>query len=174
MLFEVGVADVSLAFRREPIGDAENDETSALSCIEDAGAIAECAGLATEFPHLPVLEIEHLDRFDRLGNILSIRAHILHWGAAHAAGNAAEALDAGALCLHRLGYEVVPRLSRAGVEESLAIYRGSGFALHTYIRNLQNQPGPASIRDKQIAATAQDKQRQAARVSKIGSLLHLR
>ena len=116
---QVGIVEVRLASGRERVGDAQNDESSALGRIEDAGAVSEAAGLAAEFAYLAVFEVEDLDRLDRLRNFLPIGADILYRRAADAARNAAQALDARAMRHDSVRDEAVPGFSRAGVEQEL-------------------------------------------------------
>ena len=54
MPLQISILKVRLAAGRERVGDAQNDETSALSRIEDAGAVGESAGLAAELANLAV------------------------------------------------------------------------------------------------------------------------
>ena len=121
---EVGIVDARLALGPERKADAQNDEASALAGVEDAGAIAEGAGLAAEFADLNVLvpQVEYLHGSNRAGDLLSVGADILHGRSAHAAGNAAEALDARAASHHGTGNKLIPGFAGADVKNNVAFF----------------------------------------------------
>ena len=160
MPFQVGIFEVRLAAGRERVGDAENDEPSALGRIENAGAVGEAAGFVAKFANLAVFSIENFDRLDGLGNFLSVGADVLYRRAAHAAGDAAQALDACAVRHDGVGDEAVPGFSGAHVEKNFAFVIVTGALVDAGDCDLQDQPGPAGIGHDQIAAAAQNKERQ--------------
>src|SRR5690242_13601047 len=62
MPFQVGIFDVRLTLGPEGERYLQDDESSTLAGIENTGAIAEPAGLRAQFPNLPVLKVEDLNR----------------------------------------------------------------------------------------------------------------
>src|SRR5262249_13769400 len=80
--------------------------------VENALSIAETASLGAQLPHLEIPLIEHLNFSDGVRDFLPIGADILHRSSADAAGNAAQAFDAGAVAGYRARYESVPFLAR--------------------------------------------------------------
>src|SRR5580692_6416017 len=154
---QVSVSEMRLAAGRECVSDAENDEASALSSVENAGAIVEAAGLGPEFAYLAVLQVKDLDRGYGLRNFLSVSADILYRRAAHTAGDAAQALHSGALRHDGLRDETVPGFAGAGVENNFAFVVVSGTLLDTQDGDLEHQSGPAAIGHEQVAAAAQNK-----------------
>src|SRR5262249_39080594 len=126
--------------------------------------IAETAGLVTEVPHLAIFKIQDLNRFDGLGNFLTVGADILYGCRAHASGNSAEALDTRAIGGDGAGYELVPVFSCADVEPRLpALFHSADCDFH-------NQPGPAGIRDQEITSAAQYEKRQLMRLRECNSV----
>ncbi len=81
----------------------------------------ESAGFGAEFAELSVVEIEHEHGVDGFRDFLTVGSDILYRGSAHAAGNAAEALDSGTISGHGAGHESVPLFAGADVEQRLAI-----------------------------------------------------
>jgi len=49
---EIGISNASVAARSKRVGNAENDEASALGLVKDAGAVAEATGFGAEFADL--------------------------------------------------------------------------------------------------------------------------
>ena len=164
MPLQVGVLEVGRAAGMQSVAHPQNDVPSALAGVEDAGAIAEPAGLRAQFVNLPVAQIECHHRGDDLRHLLPVSAHVLHRRSAHAAGNAAEALHAGAIAGHRVGHEPVPLFAGAYIEDHRSIFPA---LFHPAEADLERQPRPPGIRDHQIAAAAQHEQRQAAGARKI-------
>jgi hypothetical protein len=85
----------------------------------------------------------------------------LNGRAAHAAGDATEALYAGAIRHHRVGDEAIPGFSCAHVEENFSIVVVSGALIDAGDRHLQNEPRPAGVSHDEIAAAAQNKEKVA-------------
>jgi len=172
---EIGVGDARLAAGSERVGDAQNDEASALSGIEDARTVTEPAGFVAQVAQLAVLQVEDVHRFDGLCDFLSVGADILYRRAADTAGNAAEALHAGAACADGVPDEAVPGFARADVEENSALVRLARLSplFDPEDCDLQHQPGPARVCDQEVAATAQHKDGQVLRARKDDGLLDL-
>ena len=84
-----------------------------------------------------------------------------------------EAFDAGAVSYHCVGDELVPGFSGADFEKSSAVFIMAASLFDTLKGNFQQQARPASIGDQQVAAAAQNEQRQVARARKSSCLLHL-
>src|SRR5690348_1648328 len=97
IFLQVGVLEPRLASGGERKSDAQNDVAAALAGVEDAGAVGEAAGRIAKLAQMAILQVNGLHAFDGLRNFLTVGAHILHRRPAHAARNAAEALDAGAV-----------------------------------------------------------------------------
>jgi hypothetical protein len=91
---------------------------------------------------------------DSFCNLLSISADVLDRSSTHAAGNSAEALDAGEIVLNTMRDEAVPLFSGTNDEQT-------GWPFFDAANcDLQNQAGPAFVGDDEIAATAYDKEKQ--------------
>ena len=148
------------------------DESSALRCVEDAGPVAELAPFIAQIAHLAIVQVENLNRGNGLGHFLSVGADILHGRAAYTAGNAAQAFDAGTANHHGARNEFVPGLSRAGIEKNLAVIVACGLLVDPLKRNFQHQARPPRVGDHQVAAAAQNEQRQVARARERNRLLH--
>ena len=59
---EVGIGDARISPGSEGVGDAENDESSALAGVEDASPVAEPAGFGAKFAQLTIFvpQVENL------------------------------------------------------------------------------------------------------------------
>src|SRR6266576_5416983 len=108
MSFQVRVLNSRFTAGDQRISHAQDDESSTLAGIEDAGAVLEPAGFGTEFANLTVSEIQREHRGDSLGDLLAVCSDILHRRSAHAAGNTAQALDPGTISGDSAGHEPVP------------------------------------------------------------------
>lgn len=170
---EVGVGEARAALGSKRVGGAENDETPALAGVEYAGAVAELAGFSTEFAHLIILQVENLNRSDRVGDFLSVGADVLHRRATHAARNAAEALDAGAVCAHGVRDKLVPRFAGADLEKNFAGFIVVVASVDTLNRDFEYQTGPTSVRNDEITAAAENEKKQVARACQGNGFLHL-
>src|SRR6185437_8655755 len=102
--------------------DAQNDVTPALAGVEDAGAVGEAAGRIAKLVQMAILQVNGLHAFDGPRNFLAVGAHILHRRPAHAAGNAAEALDAGAVAGYGASHKPVPLLAGSDVENEFVAF----------------------------------------------------
>src|SRR5690349_10011636 len=111
VFFQVGVLEPRLARGSERKSDAQDDVAAAL-----AGAVGEAAGRIAKLAPMAILQVNGLHAFDDLRDFLAIGAHILHRRPAHAAGNAAEALDAGAVAGYGASHKPVPLLAGSDVE----------------------------------------------------------
>ena len=171
MLFQVSILDARLAPGREAISDAEDDEPVPLSPIENAGAVCESASFAAQLAHLAILEIEHQDRFDGLGDLLAVRSDILNRSAANAAGNSAEALDSRAISGHGSGDEPVPLFAGAHFEEyfiAIVPWRSSIPEIAT-LRTSPGQPASATTRLLPPPNTNKGKSRERANLTACGT-----
>src|SRR5580700_7545669 len=119
---EVGIGEEWVAFGSKRVRDAENDKTLALTGVEYAGAVTEVEGFRAEFAHLIVFQVENLNRSDRVGDLLSVGADVLHRRATDVARNAAEALDASAIRAHGVRDKLIPRFAGACVEKNFAVF----------------------------------------------------
>jgi hypothetical protein len=171
---EVGIGDTRAAPGRERVSYAEDDESSALGSVEDAGPVAKPAGLRAEFAYLGLFfaQVEDLHRCDGLGYFLPIGADILHGRAAHTARNAAQAFDPRTASHHRVGDKLVPGFAGAYVEKNFAILIVPAVLVDARNRDLQHQARPTGVGDHQVAAAAQNEQGQIARAREGSRLLH--
>jgi hypothetical protein len=170
MFFQVGVLDARCALGRQPIVHPYNHVPSALSGVENARAVTESAGLGAQVMELSISHIEGEYRIHTLGDLLPVGPHILHRRAAHAAGNAAEALDPGTIARHRPRHESVPWFSRSHFESRLPILTALFNPAH---RHLEREAWPAGIRDHQIAASSQHKEGKSTAPRECDARLHL-
>ncbi len=69
--------------------------------------------------------------------------------------------------------EAVPGFSRAHVEQDAALVVVAGASLDALNRNFQNEAGPAGIRDYEVAAASENKQRQILGACECDGFLHL-
>src|ERR1700688_4469713 len=159
LALDVGISDTRMPSGRESVGDAKNDKPAALAGVEDTGAVAKAASFVAEFADLTIVQVENLYRRDGLRYFLPIRPHVLHRSAAHAARNAAEALDAGAVRHHGARHEFIPRLSGADIEKNFAVFIMCGTLVDALKGNFKNQSRPAGIGDYKITASAEDEER---------------
>src|SRR5579862_6229870 len=157
MLLQIGICEVWGAAGCERIGDAEDDEASALSRVEDAGAVGESAGFGAEFADLGVVKVEDFDGLDRVGDFLPIRADVLHRRAANAAGNAAQAFDAGASGSDCLGDNPVPGFAGAGIEQDFSFVL-AGALFDADDGYFQDDSRPSGVGDDEIAAATENKE----------------
>ena len=118
---EIGVTDARRATGCQGVGDAENDEPSALGSVEDAGPVGKSASFVAEFADLTVFQVENLHFRNGFGYFLAIGADVLYRRAAHAARNAAEALNPCAPGHHGVRYEPVPGFAGASVEKNFSV-----------------------------------------------------
>src|SRR3974390_1926578 len=132
MAHQVGIAEVRLAAGREHIANAKDDVSAALGCIEDARPVAETALFAAQLTHLRVFLIEDLDRFDGLGDFLSVGAAVMPRRAAYAPRDSAQAFHARALCDHGMRDEAVPGFSCADIEPNLICIVASWLLLNAW------------------------------------------
>src|SRR5436305_1026162 len=121
MALQVGILEAWRSSGYEGIGDAQDDESSTFAGVEDAGAVGEAACLRAQLAHLIVAEIENLDGLDRVRNFLAVGSYVLYRRAAHAAGNAAQALNARAVRGHAARHKSIPRFTGADFKENFAI-----------------------------------------------------
>ena len=121
MLFQVGILNFRLAARDQFVGDANNNEASALGGVEDAGAIAEAAGFVAEFVELSVFKIERENGIDGFRDFLPVGPDVLHRRSAHAAGNSAQTFDPRAIAGDGTGDEFVPLFAGSDFERLLCL-----------------------------------------------------
>jgi len=157
LAFEIGIFEGGRAATTEAVMDAEDDVASALFLVEDAGTIAEAAHRAGKNDNAVLLRVEHLYGLDRLRHFLSVGADILDGRSAEAAGDAAQALDAGTVLGDCVGNKCVPIVSRSrdhenGMAGSVAGKASDGDA--------EDKSGEAGIGNYQVAAAAEDKEGQ--------------
>src|ERR1700688_1553568 len=169
---EVGISDPGLAFRCEGIGDAENDEPSALGGVEDASSVGKSASFIAEFADLTVFQVENLHRRNGLGYFLAIGADVLYRRPAHAARNTAETFDAGAASHDGARDEFVPGFPGSHIEKNFALLILAGLLVDALKRNLQHEARPTSVGDHQVAAAAEDEERQIMGARERNRLLH--
>ena len=101
----------------QPIVDARHDIASAIRCIETAVPIGEAALGGAELNKLVLVQIEGPHTIDRRGHFLPIGAHILHRRSADRAGNAREALQAGAVIVDGSLHKLIPILAGCNLVE---------------------------------------------------------
>jgi len=90
--------------------------------------------------------------------------------AADAAGNTAEALDAGATSHHGMRDELVPRFSGAGIEENFSFIILAVALVDAVKRDFQREAGPSSVGDDKVTAAAKNEKRKVAR-ARVGDRL---
>ena len=95
MLLEIGVAECWCAAGVELEVDAVDDVAVGFVGVEEAGPIAEVAGLFVEDDVSLFFAVESVDGDDSFGDFLPVGADVLDRCAADGARNAGEALDAG-------------------------------------------------------------------------------
>src|SRR5579884_3108115 len=103
----------------ERIRDAQNDVPVALGSIQNAGPITEAAIGRSEFTYALFGEIKRHNSGNDVRNFLPVSTDILHRSSAHAAGNATETFDSGAVSLYTVGDELVPVFAGAGGKQNL-------------------------------------------------------
>jgi len=160
MLFQVPIGNVSGAARLQSVGHLQDDVTSALAPVENAGSVFETAIRSGQFSGLAVAQIEGADGFDGVGDFLPVGSDVLDRSTADASGNAAETLHAGAVAGDGVGYEGVPFLARA----DFVMYDSIFFAiLHSLDGNLEDQARPPGVGNYQVAASTEHEERQIFR-----------
>src|SRR5216683_1698419 len=105
---QLRIADARPLVASEAQRDLEHDVPPSVLALEAAVAIAEGAVLRAERPALERRAIEAFDAHQRLGDLLSVRAHVLDRRAAHRPWNARQALDPGPAALHHVLHQLVP------------------------------------------------------------------
>ena len=119
-------------------------------------------------------QVERAHRFDGVGDLLSVSADVLDGRAPDASGNAAQALDSGAILHDGLRDKVIPIDTCSHAEEHGVARRVVGtWASDAADCDLQHQTRPTRIGDHEIASSAQDKQRQIAGFRELRGLADL-
>src|SRR5258707_3268997 len=113
MLLQIRILQAGTSAWCQAIGDARDDVSSALCGVEDAGAISEAASHLWKSDRAIVLHVECVDGLDRVRNFLSVSSHVLHWSAADASGDSAQAFHSGAILVDCACDELVPIHARA-------------------------------------------------------------
>ncbi len=154
---EVGVAKGGWALGEEAVGNAGDDVAAAGSGVEEAGAVGEVAVGGGQVDEVHAVEIEGADGGDGGGNFLAIGADVLDRGAPDGAGDAGEALEAGAVVGDGALDEGVPVFSGGGLVEAGAGVSREGF--DTTEGDAEDEAGEAGVGDEEIAAPAEDEER---------------
>ena len=92
--------------REEPVGRRGGSRIHAR--LQRGGTIAELQVVRGQVARRLRLAIPHLHRFDRCGDLLTVRADVLHDGRAHRAGDAGQAFDALQTEFDGEGDEIIP------------------------------------------------------------------
>lgn len=158
--FEVGVSKIGSGLPIEPKRDASDDVTASLGGVKDAVAISEAALLMRKGDESHGFKIEGADSSDRAGDLLTVSTDILYGSAADRTGNSGHALDAADSLLADVQHKVIPAHSSADAEtDRLAIGNGLDGINH---RDMDDEPIEAFIADEQVAASAKNKDFEAA------------
>ncbi len=140
----------------QAVGDAQHDVPGGVA-LEGARAVGERARLGRQVPELAVRAVPHPDARDRLGDVLAVGADVLDRRRADRAGDAREALDAGATAGDAALHERVPRLAGGDVQEvAVALDAGGEHADHG--------PREAGVGHDEVAAARHEEHRLAGRV----------
>src|SRR5215471_20846500 len=91
--------------------------SSLLSGVEDASAVRKTARIVVQFGDFAGGDLESAHTHDGLRDLLAVGADILHRRSAHSSGNAAQALQAGAVFADSESHHLIPILAGAGTEE---------------------------------------------------------
>ena len=153
-LLEIGVFEIGLAVWVQLEIDAGDDVAVRLVGVESAGTIAEVAGGFVEGDVGLGFAVEGVDGDDSFGDFLTVGTDVLDGRAADGAGDAGHALYAGEALLNGVLHEVVPGFAGADGEEILAeVVDSADF-------DLEDEAGKARIGYEEIAAAAEDEQRE--------------
>ena len=136
--------------------DAGDDVAVGFIGIEEAFAVAEAAVGAGELGEGAGLAVEGADGFDGLCDLLPVGADVLDGRAADLSGDPGEALDACHVEREGVVDEGVPVFAGGDVEAAIAV------VLDAAQRDVQDEARKATVAYEQVAAAAEDKQRQAA------------
>jgi hypothetical protein len=135
LLLQVCIGETRFTIVHERVGNAQNHVAPASAGVKNAAPVTKPAIGFFELLFFAALDVERDHAVDCLGNLLSIRADVLHGRAAHAARNSAQALDAGAMMLYRGRDERIPILAGAYIEVGCAVTMA---VVDSQKRNLQH------------------------------------
>src|SRR6185437_12037154 len=149
---QLGIVDAGLLIASQPQRDLEDDIPPSVLSLEPAVAVAESAFTRREGTTLERGAIEACDADQRLGNLLTVRAHVLDRGAADRPRNTRQALNSGPTTLHHALQQRVPIDARPGAQ----LGARSVTQLDPADGDAQDEPGETCVEEHDIAATAQD------------------
>src|SRR5215472_14119638 len=101
----------------KPVGNLKHNVLPALAAVEHAAAVGEPTSTVVELANLAGGDLQHPHPHNRLRNLLPVRADVLYRRPSDRSRNAAKTLHAGAILADGQSYQLIPVLSRAGVEE---------------------------------------------------------
>src|SRR5690606_4398315 len=131
----------------------KHDIAAAFDEVENASAIGEPARRIIEFDDLVGDAVKTPDGKDRLRNVLSVSADVLHRSSADRTGNSAQAFDAGEVTPDTFGDESVPIFTRRRGHVAVIAEIIEAYAFHSYMDDVSVE---AIVRDEQIAAAAEN------------------
>ena len=155
ILLQVGVGEARCAVFLQSVVDAGDDVASALGGVENAAAIREAAVRRREFPDFETAEVDGANGDDGFGNFLSVSANVLDGRSADGAGDSGKTFDAGIVLGDSVANKGIPVFPSGDAEDIAPL-------CDSFKGDAQDEPGKAFIRDKKIAASAEDEERQAA------------
>ena len=155
---ELGVADRGRVIGlRERVGDREHDPAAGRA-LEHARAVREAAVGGGELLDRAGVAVIDAHGDDRVRDLLPVGADVLDRGGADRAGDAGQALDAGAARPPRSRPRTGPTARRRRPTSAVAV------GVHAAGGDPEHGAGEAGVGDDQVRAAGQDQQRLALRV----------
>ena len=141
----------------EPERDRPDDVAVAPLSLEAAGSVAEATLLGAEASPRAGRPVHDVDGDDRVRHLLPVGADVLDGRRAHAARDAAQALDPREALIDREGDQLVPLHARADLEVGLAVLT---LDVHAVVRRADHKPLEGFVVDEDVATAAEHEHRQ--------------